>query len=448
MDKDDAMRVLGDENSMQTKIRSIIMSVALLAALPASAQVALESRFSGQFVPTIDGDYGDWLGEEMGGDVILMSLGGDDLVQGGDGWMDDDDLGSEVAFAHNKKYLFFAATVRDDVFARGKKPGKADDHVEIWFGAQNFRKQKVRTFGIGIWANPKAGGGDVQIMWLKPGSGKVGKKVGKAEGAVDGDTSSYHVELRIPWSAFPGGEAARVGMRAAVYIVDCDTKARIRAQSIFGTAPIESRGSAHRLPLLGQSDLTASLDAFWKKMGFSSATGPHFAMAANLIGDRKFEQLVIVDRYIMAYGGAMGAPGTYDYLELSIDRPDQITKKQLLDTTGDGKQEAVLEFLEDDGTSTRRWFAVYKVMSDRKLKKIFSAAILVSDGIMRIENRYRFVRAGGRKRAIEISPVAAVGVEQGDESDVPKEGGNPMALPWNKPSKIKYIYKGNRFQKR
>ncbi|MCP4678508.1 MAG: hypothetical protein GY854_23960, partial [Deltaproteobacteria bacterium] len=326
--------------------------------------------------------------------------------------------------------------------------GKADDHVEIWFGVQSPRKQKIKTLGIGIWATPKAEGGDVQIKWLKPGSGKVGRKIGKAEGAVDGDTSSYHIEARIPWSVFPGGGNARVGLRAAVYVVDCDTMARIREQSIIGTAPIESRGSADKLPLLGQSDLTASLDAFWKKMGFSSATGPHFAMAANLIGDKELEQLVIVDRYIMVYGGAMGAPGKYDYLKLSIDSTDQVIKKQLLDTTGDGKQEVVIEFLEDDGTSTKRWFAVYKVMPDLKLSKVFSAAILVSDGIMRIENRYRFARAGGKKRAIEILPVAAVGIEQGGDGDVPKEGGNPMVLPWDKPSKIKYIFKGNRFQRK
>ncbi|MCP4675064.1 MAG: hypothetical protein GY854_06085, partial [Deltaproteobacteria bacterium] len=113
----DAMRVFGREKNMQREIRIITLSVALFAVLPANAQVALDSRFSGQFAPTIDGDYGDWLGEEMGSDVILMSLGGGDLVQGGDGWMDDDDLAGEIAFVHNRKDLFFAATIRDDVFA-------------------------------------------------------------------------------------------------------------------------------------------------------------------------------------------------------------------------------------------------------------------------------------------------------------------------------------------
>ena len=424
-----------------TSLSSAAVAVALAA--PAAAQVSLESTFIKDDSPTIDGLFDEWIDEEGGEIAPFILLGEQELVGGEGEWGDEEDLSAEVAFVHNPKALFAALKIKDQRLIRTKRLTSVEDHVELWIGLPG---EKRKTVGIGIYAGQSRQSKTVEIRKMKRGKKMAGGKIKGAEGAVVVDDSGYHVEVSIPWSAIPGGADRASELNAGLYVVDCDMAAKMSEKSILGTAPIEGRGSSSFLPAVSLSELASGLDPFYERTGLSPSVKSSFAGSADVTGDSKKEQVVVMDRYLLVLGTGIGDDGGYAYCDLPVESGDQVTKFELKELTGDGKLEIVLNFRNDDPINSRRWMAVFQVGENGNLKEAFSAITLLSTNIFKIENGYRFKKVKGKKTAIEIYFKAADGVDKDLFQDgVPDLEGTPMVLPWSKPSKAVYLFSDKGF---
>ena len=79
-------------------------------------------------------------------------------------------------------------------------------------------------------------------------------------------------------------------------------------------------------------------------------------------------------------------------------------------------------------------------------EQIFSAATLISDNFARVENSYRIIPDKGRARAFEFKPGKVEGLSKSATADqIPTEGENRMVVPWDKPAKVRYVFREGRF---
>jgi hypothetical protein len=432
---------------MRVSISLVFAITVILSAEPMLAQTSIDSHYAGSDSPSIDGHLDEWFDETGQELAIFMDLGENDRVSGGEEWFGNEDASAEFAVAHNAKGLFMACKIKDQRFIRTPRLVKGEDHLELWFGLEKKGgRGDVDTFGFGVYADPSKHRAPVEIRMIKPGARKAGKKVRHAQGGCRGEEQDYAVEIGIPWSAFPRIVGRRSTLRMALYLVDGDMASKLAEKTILGTSPISGRGSADNIPLLGQTGQDSSFDAFYETVGLSPNKSPYFVTSANLLGARDHEELVFVDNYVMVHGEGVGAENAFIYHQLPITEPSQLTKKMFVDLTGDRRPEIILEYVEDNATNTRRWFEIYQITPDRVFKRMFSAALLVSNNLVTIENQYRIVRGKGKTKALEIKAYRAKGIEAGDSVDyVPEEGGNTMVLPWDKPSKVKYMVQGDQF---
>lgn len=428
------------------RIAWMAVPIALAAALGARADITLDSRSVAGGPPTIDGQVDEWYGDAHTPGVAFVPLTDEDRVGGGGEWESKDDASAELAVAHDDKALYLVVCVHDQRFVRTRELLVGEDHVELWVGLPEPGGGD-ESFGIGVFADPARYQAPVEIRWLKSGGAKAGKPVPGAKAAVAGDERYYTVEMAIPWSALPGGKARRNGMRAAVYVVDGDLAAKPEEKSVLGTAPLAGRGDPRVLPLFAPSDTAGALDAFLNAVGLPDTQAIAFSAEVDLTGDREKERLLVVDRYLVAHGPVFGGSNAFTYHELSIPRAEMIARTLLNDITGDGKPEIILELLEDNGTTTRRWVEIYRITPERAFGKIFAAALYASSTLVVVENTYRFVADKGKAKAIELKPGRVEGISEGDVAGgVPEADGTPMVMPWDTPPKARYVFRDGRYR--
>ena len=419
-----------------TIIHLSVMAICLLFANPAKAQIAVESERIDRVVPTIDGDLSDWTSfQDDANQIPFTLLGGPEIVEGGDAWENQGDYSASIAFAHDKHALYFAATVQDDTIVSTGKARSTEDHIELRIALLKGKKGEMRPFGLGIFADPETG--KIEVRKLGKKSSKV---LSEIEAAIGGTANFFSYEVRIPWSSLPLSKSKHAGMRAAVFAVDCDDPEGKFTDTVIGTAPITARNNHKQLPLLGMSDVTRPLTAFWKEMKLSPRLTARYFAALDLTAGAEVEQAIVAGKYLMAYGSEIENKDNYAFIKLPVESPENVIRFEYFDATGDSKKDILLEFEVDDGTEAKRWISIYSLDENQQFQRIFSAATLIDSMIMRVENDLRFVKGPNRSLAVRLTAKKTKGLEKGLGDDAPQIDGTPMVVPWDKPSHVTYTF--------
>jgi len=428
---------------MRTLSPLLIALAPISVVAPAGAEVGgfeIDSHFTGQEAPAIDGDLGEWStesGEEL---VPFVPLGEEDRVAGDVEWEGDHDIAADLGVAHNGSKLFVAVRIRDQRFVRSDRRTALEDHVAIWLGIP--RKNGREAVGVGLYTDPTRPEKPGEVRWVKEGAPRAKGEIRGASAAVQGDQWDYSVEAQIPWSALRCNAQCRRDLRLAVFVIDCDMAAHMSRKNVLGTAPIEAISAPDDLPRLAQRETAAGIDEFRKAMGVSHALEPMHSIGANIAGDRALEEIIVLDKYLVAQGGAVGPSGTYAYTGLPVEHGDQVKRVEPKNILGDRRSEIVIEYREDNLGTVREWVEIYRVDADLSFQKVFAAATLVESGDVRLENSYRFARGPGKAKAVVVEPGEVRGADaESLEGNVPDEDGNAMVLPWDEPPRARYVYR-------
>lgn len=421
--------------------------ICLLFSGEAAAQIAVESMHVENATLQIDGDLSDWTGKKAeSNNVDFIVLGGREIISGVDGWQDDSDLSANVAFAHDDQALYFAAVVSDEVIVQTKNAFTSEDHLQLHFAFIKGRKNNLRPLKLGIFADPVDK--KIEVRKLSGNKNKAGAVVREIKGAVGGSTHSYTVEVRIPWSSLPLGDAKRIGMRGAVFAIDNDSSEQEPEDTIISTAPFEALEDYTQLPMLGQSDVTRPLGKFWEDKALTARTGTHFYAAVDLVSGEGMEQVLVADKYLMAFGPEMKNEAGYSAVRLPIESVEQIVRLELFDATGDKKKDILVEFNVDRGVEQRRWISIYRINEEFELQKVFSAATKISSMMSKVENDLRFVKGPDSTVAVKVTPVRVTGIDKEMGDPIPELDGNPMVVPWDEPAIATYTYSDGQYNRR
>jgi len=368
----------------------------------------------------LDGLLGDWKGASgVGADEA------DQVLKGKDEWTGEHDLSFDVFCNHTKDTLYLAVRVRDEYFIRTKK-GRGDDHVQIHFG-----KQRLLVYP-----------GDLRkikgkLLW------KGGKRRRKATGVKMAEAlqrDGYSMELAMLMSRIPGFRVGTPSFAGSVRVMDSDSKARMRTQTVMSTAPA-GRGRF----VFAQA--TAQLKAFLKARGYKKSQIRARAVV-NVVGDKRMETVLLVGKTIGILGEGLPHGGFF-YFNLPVRKAKDVYWLKVMDLNGDGKQEMVTRFVERSANGRRELIAVYRYNETKKFGRSFSHEILKGQKKRIILNRYAFKPRKKRKKVLGVDIIfdkpQARGYTKATYKEAPSSDAQSILLPWDEEKKRHFRFEGEQF---
>ncbi|MCA9670639.1 MAG: hypothetical protein KC503_33815 [Myxococcales bacterium] len=367
----------------------------------------------------LDGLLGEWHGV-----TPARASGSAMVVSGRGGWNGDGDLSFTVRCNLTRDTMYIAINVKDDYFVRANKLS-ASDHARLHFGGRT------------LYVYP----GDLRrsravVSWNARGKRRArGVKIAESM-----QKRGWSVEIALPLRKLPGFRAGSPSMRASVSVADTDHPSAKKPQHVM-------RAPFSRISFAQQR---ANLLAFLKDKGFR-ASQIRFKRNANVVGDRRLEQVLLVGRTIGIVGDGLPGGG-YFYLNLPVSSGRDVRWIKLVDLNGDGLQEILVQLVERASNGRRELVAIYRYNDSNQFVRPMQVEVLKAQGSRYIKNRFRMLRRRKRKRGqkrrgydLWFDKPKAGGFDQSSYREAPASDAFPILLPWGETKKRGFRFEGEEF---
>lgn len=332
----------------------------------------------------------------------------------------------EALIGYDATKLYVAAKVEDAKIVRTKNGGKGEDRLLV-----------------DVWVPREGGGGATHTIAIFPGDpGKLpglvqvdGSAVAAAKAVEAPTAGGYVLEAEIPWSALPDASAMRVGLRARLSYSDASSVGSV--SSLVSTSKL----GGEQMPPLTLECETGLFQSLLETKGLSSR--PARQVYGNVWGKSEPERVALYGRFLSIVGSAYKGGKEFYFSDLDVNSADDVRRLQLVDFSGDGLSEIVLEKRIGDSDKYRQVLEVLTVGADGTPRVVFQAetAIVTPDGF--VDNAVKITGSGKAARI-----VVSQDKEKGFEPDTFREptigGGIPSAiLPWESVRSKSYGWKGD-----
>lgn len=417
-------------------------SAAILGALAAAATLAGPAQaFTDRIVMAvmspgtinIDGNTQDWY--DAG--YPATGLGKNEVVYGASSWSKSSDYSMDAFLAFDDGYLYVAFAVDDDRQARTKKPGDAEDHVELWIDIPGegrrivhfYPERKFPTF------HPA----------LKLSSGGKTKKMKGAKFTMESGNEGWEAEIVIPLSSIPGLERGLVASRWAIVATDSDTKTGTPVMhSVLASDGTYDAGSwsedAVTLNTIALENVDGVMTGFYDSHKLSKSSVKH--VYANVAGDERLEVLVVGGSVIGIMGPGFHSGSSYTYIQLSSD----MLSVDARDVTGNGLEDIVVKYREANSLGSRVLLSVYSFVVT-EVRRVLAQELEVRQGSKSVTCSATFmenVPDGGEM--LHVTPGKASGWTKISYKNVPEYGVGAVLLPWDKEKQRLWVLQGFEFK--
>jgi hypothetical protein len=397
-------------------IRSVPWALAALFALPtghaeARQNLAMEP-FQGRKI-RIDGSLGDWPAHLDALDVKIQGSG----------------VEASALVGYDDSNLYFALRTNTGSIVRQAKPGPGQDHATLELSVPAAQGEKARTHTVDFYpGDPGKLGGAVLVD---------GKTITSAEIVEFEKDQGFDLEARVPWSAIPGANRVRVGLRGRVSFFDATAPGKVT--SALGTS---SKGTL--MPLTSSAE-TGLLDALVGEKGLRPI--PAREAYGELTGGGTLERVALYGNFLTIVGPDYRGGQEFFAVALDVNSASQIQRLELFDLNQDGRDEIILEKrIAPSPSGYRQVVSVLEVSKDGVPAEIFLAEVAIVTEAGKIENELKLTRSGG-KAALVIAQGKESGFEQGSFREPRLGEGIPSALlPWDPVESRRYVYRGKRLE--
>ncbi|MFM2417740.1 MAG: hypothetical protein RL385_2463 [Pseudomonadota bacterium] len=338
------------------------------------------------------------------------------------------------AIASDEAGLYLGAEVDDTAVVRTRSIDGNQDAIVLHIQAGDEPDAPTKE----IWLLPGITGTEKALAAVaSAGSSKrtLEPRVKVVEGPRK-DTHGYVLEAFLPFEVLFGKtlwETGRAGLR-------------LEAMDPGGRAPMRlaSIPPGERLPRfqLGQGhvDYLASFLAEKQRSGLLPARD----LQRNVAGDGAAERVLLIDKYVLAYGPGIADGKSYAYFELPVSTGADVESFELLDFDRDGRFEIALRLRQKNELGLRTLYTVLTLEADR-FSRVFAAEVKKSVGAQTLENRVT-VRQPAKGK---VTLVLGAGGENLDARAPFEErsatDATPLLTPWGAVRERSYAFDGRSF---
>jgi hypothetical protein len=291
------------------------------------------------------------------------------------------------------KTLLLVVDVRDNYMVRTRPGHPGEDHLSLSFNGHPLLVYPGNARDI-------------------PTVARWGSKPAKLKAVSALQERGWAVELAIPLATIPG---YRAGMPIAFdgQFADSDSKVQLKTERTVGVSG--------NLVFNDAGGGGGQLDAFLndRKLGHGDVW---FDQNAHL-GGKTGARVVLAGRYIGFITDG------YVFTELPVKARADVKDARLLDLAGDGRQAVVVRYAERGDGYGHEVLAVYRLLGDSDIRRVFAAEVGKSIDKGRVENKVAFIKRG-RANDIVIDATRAEGASAASWPEPPPGDIIPVLLPW------------------
>jgi hypothetical protein len=333
------------------------------------------------------------------------------------------DFSFTVKCNYDARSLYLAIDVRDDYLVRTKEAKPAEDHLQIVFGARG-RVERLTIYPADLNAKIPH-----KVHWSSPK-----KPVKGVEVAESLQPAGWSVEARIPLAQVPGWSPNAPLIKLAVAGYDCDSKAKPAIEATVETAPTKKFGT------LGSTEFAeghAAIEAFLKDRNLRKSD-VMFDRPAR-VGGQGNARLVLAPPYLAVISDE------YAYLQLPVASRADVKEVRVADLAGDGRDFALVRYVERGGGGSREVLGAYRVVADG-LRRTFGVEVGKQVGTSKLSTKVKIVRRG-KRRGVEIliEPLPAVGFTEATYQEAPAADLVPIVTPWTTPPRQRFQFRGEEY---
>lgn len=386
---------------------TLALLVSTLPALAAGNGVMLAPEpMEGEKV-RIDGDLREWPSK-------MTDLG---TTQSGSG------VRAGVTLAYDDANLYVVMKLGDKHIERSAAASENEDHATLHIAFP--RGRDFNTYDVDLFpGNPGKTAGVVKMK----GSAVNGAKIVEAP-----SKNGLDFEAQIPWSAFPDAAKVRVGMRAAVSYSDAQGGS---IATVVSTSPNKSGRGLPPMLLEAEEGLESNL---LKPKGL---VNPSREAYGNVSGDGMYERVAVYGDSLAIVGPHYRGGKEFYFADLAVKDGSMVTRLELVDFDGDGRQEIVIQKRIGAPDKYRELLTVTKVGSDDTPFQAFATEVGIKTPDGKIENHVSL--KGGQ---IEVSQGESEGFDPATYAE-PTPGDNVASalLPWENVGTRTFKWTGKGFE--
>ena len=373
-----------------------------------------------------------------------------EVVQGSGGG----DPSASGVIGYDDKNLYVAMKIKDGKLVRTTSFGDGEDYASLELAFPS--RAGFKTYSVRLYAGE---------IGRSAGMVKLGTSAVKGARLVEAPSDGgYTIEVSIPWAAFPEASKIRVGIRAALRYADADSPGSVR--TVIGT----SAASGTNLPPLLLEAEQGLYRSLVRKKGLSEM--PSRFGVGDIAGDATLEAVAVYGSALTIVGSAYRNGKEYFFQDLAVPNAAAVTRLEVADFTGDGKDDILLvkrappPTLPDDkdesgkGKKERHSIAkdskkapddsyreVLQVLSVSSGENPFIAfqhevAVVTKDGEIRNDVS---LKRNGSKTDIVIAQGKAEGFEPSHYDEPMPDNMESALMPWATVKSRTYEWDGTKF---
>ncbi len=312
-----------------------------------------------------------------------------------------------VTLGYDETNLYVVLKIFDKRIVRSAAAGPDEDHATLSLAFP--RGRDFNSYELGLFpGNPGKVAAVVKLNGTPLNTAKI------VEAPSDG---GLHVEAQIPWSAFPDAATVRVGLRAAVTYTDVDAPGSIAG--VISTAPGRAGRALPPLLLEAEEGLETQL-LRPKKLSHASRE-----VYGNVAGDGMYERVAVFGNSLAIVGSHFRGGKEFYFADLGVADASMVTRLQLIDFDGDGRDEIVIQKRVGTVEKYREVVTVTKVGANDTPFQAFAQEVAIKTAEGKIENRVSFENG-----AIELSQGTSEGFAAASYAEVTPGDMGSALLPW------------------
>ena len=358
----------------------------------------------------IDGDLREWPNK--------MTELGDTLSGTGGG-----DPRAAVTIGYDDQSLYVVLKIFDKRIVRTAAAGANEDHATLNLAFP--RGRDFNTYELDLYpGNPGKVAGVVKLRGATVSGAKI------VEAPSEG---GLHVEAQIPWAAFPDAAKVRVGLRASVTYTDVDASGS--TSGVISSASGRSGKALPPLLLEAEEGLESQL---LKPKNLVSASREAFG---NVSGDAMVERVAVFGDNLAIVGPHYRGGKEYYFADLGVRDSSMVTRLELVDFDGDGRDEIVIQKRIGAPDKYREIVTVTKVGADDTPFQAFAQEVGIKTPDGKIQNHVTL-----KNNAIEVSQGEAEGFDPATYAEVTPSDMGSALMPWESVGSRTFKWTGKGFE--